>query len=132
MSEGGKEAIRADDEVVAKAEVLALQKQVRELQRVLGEEARAQCAALLAEGHPHTAVACIGGGSNAAGTFAGFEHSPTRLVGVEAAGGTVSGTQSDASSECRCSLRKANCPAIRFSSQRARPSMIAPSIMLTM
>jgi transposase len=39
MSEGGKEAIRADDEVVAKAEVLALQKQIRELQRVLGKKA---------------------------------------------------------------------------------------------
>ena len=38
MSEGGKEAIRADDDVVAKAEVLALQKQVRELQRVLGKK----------------------------------------------------------------------------------------------
>jgi transposase len=38
MSEGGKEAVRADDEVVAKAEVLALQKQVRELQRVLGKK----------------------------------------------------------------------------------------------
>jgi transposase len=38
MSEGGMEAVRADDEVVAKAEVLALQKQVRELQRVLGKK----------------------------------------------------------------------------------------------
>ena len=38
MSEGGKEAVRADDEVVARAEVLALQKQVRELQRVLGKK----------------------------------------------------------------------------------------------
>lgn len=38
MSEGGKEAIRADDEVVARAEVLALQKQIRELQRVLGKK----------------------------------------------------------------------------------------------
>ena len=38
MSEGGKEAVRADDEVVAKAEVLSLQKQVRELQRVLGKK----------------------------------------------------------------------------------------------
>jgi tryptophan synthase beta chain len=62
---------------------------VREFQRVLGDEARAQCAALLAESHPHTAVACVGGGSNAAGTFAGFEHSPTHLVGVEAAGGAA-------------------------------------------
>jgi hypothetical protein len=38
MKEGGKEAIRADDEVVAKAEILALQKQTRELQRVLGNK----------------------------------------------------------------------------------------------
>ena len=38
MSEGGKEAIRADDEVVAKAELLALQKRVRELERVLGKK----------------------------------------------------------------------------------------------
>lgn len=38
MSEGGKEAVRADDDVVAKAEVLALQRQVRELQRVLGKK----------------------------------------------------------------------------------------------
>src|ERR1700722_655987 len=38
MSEGGKEAVRADDEVVAKSELLALQKRVRELQRVLGKK----------------------------------------------------------------------------------------------
>lgn len=38
MSEGGKEAVRADDEVVARSEILALQKQVRELQRVLGKK----------------------------------------------------------------------------------------------
>ena len=38
MAEGGKEAVRADDEVVAKAEVLALQKRIRELERVLGKK----------------------------------------------------------------------------------------------
>ena len=38
MSEGGGEAIRADYEVVAKAEVLTLQRQIRELQRVLGKK----------------------------------------------------------------------------------------------
>jgi transposase len=38
MSEGGKEAIRADDEVVSKAQILALEKQIRELQRVLGKK----------------------------------------------------------------------------------------------
>ena len=38
MSEGGKKAIRADDEMVAKAEVLTLQRQIRQLQRVLGKK----------------------------------------------------------------------------------------------
>lgn len=38
MKEGGKEAIRADDEVVAKAEVQALQRRIRELERVLGKK----------------------------------------------------------------------------------------------
>jgi tryptophan synthase beta chain len=67
---------------------------VRELQRVIGDEARAQCAALAAAGRlaqpaPDVAVACVGGGSNAAGTFAGFAGTATRLVGVEAAGGAA-------------------------------------------
>jgi len=60
---------------------------VREFQRVIGDEARAQCAALLPAGTPDVVVACIGGGSNAAGTFAGFAATQARLVGVEAAGG---------------------------------------------
>lgn len=38
MSEGGKEAVRADDAVVSVAEVRALQKRVRELERVLGRK----------------------------------------------------------------------------------------------
>ncbi|MFI7021144.1 tryptophan synthase subunit beta [Micromonospora sp. NPDC049900] len=62
---------------------------VRELQRVIGEEARAQCAAELRTGVPDYVVACIGGGSNAAGTFAGFVDTPARLVGVEAEGGAA-------------------------------------------
>ena len=36
-------------------------------------------------------MACVGGGSNAAGTFAGFVDTATRLVGVEAAGGSAIG-----------------------------------------
>ncbi|WP_327045812.1 tryptophan synthase subunit beta [Microbispora sp. NBC_01189] len=60
---------------------------VRELQRVIGDEARAQCAAELRTGLPDHVVACVGGGSNAAGTFAGFADTPARLVGVEAEGG---------------------------------------------
>ena len=38
MSEGGKEAVRADDSVVASSEVRALEKRVRELERVLGKK----------------------------------------------------------------------------------------------
>jgi tryptophan synthase beta chain len=59
---------------------------VREFQRVIGDEARAQF--LAAEGRlPDLAVACVGGGSNAAGLFAAFiDDDPVRLVGVEAGG----------------------------------------------
>ena len=45
---------------------------VREFQRVVGDEAREQCRALLGGADPDVVVACVGGGSNAAGTFAGF------------------------------------------------------------
>ena len=38
MAEGGREAVRADDEVVASAEVKALEKRIRELERVLGKK----------------------------------------------------------------------------------------------
>lgn len=38
MSEGGKQAIKADDEVVAAAELRDLKKRVRELERVLGRK----------------------------------------------------------------------------------------------
>ncbi len=64
---------------------------VRELQRVVGEEARSQCRQVLGDADPDIVVACVGGGSNAAGTFAGFVDSGARLVGVEAAGGAAMG-----------------------------------------
>lgn len=38
MSEGGKQAVKADDEVVAAAEVRELKKRIRELERVLGRK----------------------------------------------------------------------------------------------
>jgi tryptophan synthase beta chain len=59
---------------------------VRELQRVIGREARDQLHAV--EGRlPDAVVACVGGGSNAIGIFVEFAHEPgVRLVGVEAAG----------------------------------------------
>jgi tryptophan synthase beta chain len=62
---------------------------VRQLQSVVGDEARGQCRALLGGRDPDVVVACIGGGSNAAGTFAGFTATEARLVGVEAAGGAA-------------------------------------------
>jgi tryptophan synthase beta chain len=63
---------------------------VREFQAVIGREAREQCQRLLGTG-PDYVVACVGGGSNAAGTFAGFVDTPSQLVGVEAAGGAALG-----------------------------------------
>jgi tryptophan synthase beta chain len=65
---------------------------VRELQAVLGREARVQV--LEAEGRlPDAAVACVGGGSNAIGMFAGFlDDRDVRLYGVEAAGAASLGT----------------------------------------
>jgi tryptophan synthase beta chain len=59
---------------------------VREFQSVIGTEARAQM--LDATGAlPATVVACVGGGSNAMGIFAGFVDDPgVELIGVEAAG----------------------------------------------
>ncbi len=59
---------------------------VREFQRVIGDEARAQ----YLETHgvlPEIGIACVGGGSNAIGFFAGFLNDPeVRLIGVEAGG----------------------------------------------
>ncbi len=58
---------------------------VRDLQSVIGHEARAQI--LEAEGRlPQAAVACVGGGSNAIGLFAAFLDDDIRLIGVEASG----------------------------------------------
>jgi tryptophan synthase beta chain len=59
---------------------------VRELQAVIGREARAQMLEF-AGGLPDLAVACVGGGSNAIGLFHAFLGDPSvRLLGVEAGG----------------------------------------------
>ncbi len=65
---------------------------VRELQSVIGREAREQL--LEVEGVlPEVVVACVGGGSNAIGMFAAFlDDVGVRLVGVEAAGAASLGT----------------------------------------
>jgi len=59
---------------------------VRDLQRVIGDEARAQL--LEREGRlPGRVIACVGGGSNAMGIFAAFiGDEQVELIGVEAAG----------------------------------------------
>ena len=65
---------------------------VRDFQSVIGKEARRQC--LEKYGRlPDEAIACVGGGSNAMGLFAGFIDDPgVKLVGVEAGGkGLASG-----------------------------------------
>jgi tryptophan synthase beta chain len=58
---------------------------VREFQRVVGDEAREQSRVVLGD-DPDYVLACVGGGSNAMGTFAGFVDTDARLVGIEAAG----------------------------------------------
>ncbi len=59
---------------------------VRDLQRVIGDEARAQYAERLG-GDPAYVLACVGGGSNAIGMFTAFVGAPgVRLIGVEAGG----------------------------------------------
>ena len=64
---------------------------VRELHRVIGDEARQQARALLDGADPDVVVACVGGGSNAAGIFSGFADTSAALVGVEPAGGAAVG-----------------------------------------
>ncbi|MEA3045531.1 MAG: tryptophan synthase beta chain [Sphingomonadales bacterium] len=66
---------------------------VREFQRVIGKEARAQIVA--AEGRlPDAAIACVGGGSNAIGLFTDFiGDAEVRLIGVEAAGRGLDGAE---------------------------------------
>jgi tryptophan synthase beta chain len=58
---------------------------VREFQRVIGREARAQILEQLGR-LPDAVIACVGGGSNAIGLFADFLGDDVRLIGVEAAG----------------------------------------------
>ena len=63
---------------------------VRELHRIIGDEARVQCDRLLG-GAPDVVAACVGGGSNAIGIFSGFVDTDAELVGVEPAGGAAVG-----------------------------------------
>jgi tryptophan synthase beta chain len=63
---------------------------VRDLQRVIGDEAREQ--ALAAEGMlPARVIACVGGGSNAIGAFYPFIDDDVELIGIEAGGEGLDG-----------------------------------------
>jgi tryptophan synthase beta chain len=70
---------------------------VRDLQRVIGDEAREQ---VLQEARrlPDRVVACVGGGSNSIGTFVAFlEDTDVELVGIEAGGEGISSGRHGAS-----------------------------------
>ena len=73
---------------------------VREFQSIIGREARAQL--LERTGRlPKAVVACVGGGSNAMGVFAGFVDDPeVALIGVEAAGDGLETGRHSASLTC--------------------------------
>ena len=60
---------------------------VRDLQRVIGDEARPQFGDATGGADPDVVAACVGGGSNAIGMFTAFVGAPgIRLIGVEAGG----------------------------------------------
>ncbi len=65
---------------------------VREFQRIIGKEARAQMLDQLGR-LPDAVIACVGGGSNAIGLFADFIDDDVRLIGVEAAGKGLDGAE---------------------------------------
>ncbi len=66
---------------------------VREFQSIIGHEAARQLSDFGVD-VPDVVIACVGGGSNAAGVFAGFANTSARLVGIEAAGGSAVGSGS--------------------------------------
>jgi tryptophan synthase beta chain len=73
---------------------------VREFQRVIGKEAKAQIKAATGK-MPDAVLACVGGGSNAIGIFSDFVEEPgVRLIGVEAAGHGLHTVKHGATLEC--------------------------------
>jgi len=73
---------------------------VARLQAVISEEIKAQLLEQTGNENPNTVVACVGGGSNAAGAFYHYlEEESVRLVAVEAAGLGVDSGESAATSQ---------------------------------
>ena len=100
---------------------------VRDFQKVIGEEARAQI--MQAEGRlPDTLIACVGGGSNAIGLFHAFiPDNSVKMIGVEAGGrGKVARRARGASRRSQWIRRSAaGCPAGNvhvYLANRGRPN----------
>ncbi len=73
---------------------------VREFQRIIGTETKAQCLEKIGR-LPDQVIACVGGGSNAIGMFTAFvPDENVSLIGVEAAGNSLSPAQHGASMQC--------------------------------
>ena len=73
---------------------------VARFQSVISEEIRTQLEEQTGNPNPHAVVACVGGGSNAAGAFFHYLHEPdVRLISVEAAGMGVDTPHSAATSQ---------------------------------
>jgi tryptophan synthase beta chain len=72
---------------------------VRDFQSIIGEETREQLRRIGATS-PTILLACVGGGSNAIGLFYPFISTPTRMIGVEAAGSGLS-TRRHAATLCK-------------------------------
>ena len=64
---------------------------VRDFQRVIGDEVRAQLAEAEGRDQPDAVFACVGGGSNAMGIFYPFVDTGVALYGAEAAGEGLGG-----------------------------------------
>ncbi len=97
MNEGMREWVaRVDDTfyiIGTAAGPMPYPEMVRDFQCVIGNEARQQMQALIGR-QPDVAVACVGGGSNAIGLFHPYiGEANVRLVGVEAGGTALSGSQ---------------------------------------
>ena len=92
---------------------------VRELHRVIGDEAREQCRELLGR-DPDVVTACVGGGSNAIGLFSGFAELPdVELVG-RGAGGRRRGRRTACPASCTARSRTCSRTSTGRWSRRSR------------
>ena len=104
---------------------------VREFQRVVGDEAREQCRAILDGADPDVVVACVGGGSNAIGTFAGFldtDGGARRRRGRRATGSSRAARRVGEPRACPgCSTAPARCTCRTKTARSSRRTRSAPA-----